>query len=258
MIDPSHKKPIPKYPGMIGIVTSEAGAAVHDMLRILNKRYPLTKVRLFPVRVQGAEAPGEIAAAIVEFNTQSCRHSAAHVICGAAAQGNDEFTESRIKRSQNKLTHTLGLIEREYVDSIALDTLIERTLPIVLKELDPHSVYISAADMAAMNEPLEGEFDGIGVVFNMATDTVIVLNVISKGPSDKAGIKAGDRIVEINDSLVAGRKIPQNEIVKQLRGPRGTKVKLGIDRQHIDELVQVEVVREKCYALQNRLDKENK
>lgn len=192
------------------------------------KRYSLRTI-LFPLLLAVGICGG------VLFGNYIGRNSSAFQLRGLIQQ---------MAFSQNKLTHTLGLIEREYVDSIALDTLIERTLPIVLKELDPHSVYISAADMAAMNEPLEGEFDGIGVVFNMATDTVIVLNVISKGPSDKAGIKAGDRIVEINDSLVAGRKIPQNEIVKQLRGPRGTKVKLGIERQHIDELVQVEVVRD--------------
>ena len=97
--------------------------------------------------------------------------------------------------------------------------------------------------MQALNEPLEGEFDGIGVVFNMATDTVIVLNVIPQGPSDKAGVKAGDRIVEIGDSLVAGRKIPQNNVVKMLRGPRGTTVRLGLERQGICDLVEVEVVR---------------
>lgn len=145
--------------------------------------------------------------------------------------------------TQNKLTQTLSLIEREYVDSIAIDTLTEHLIPLVLKELDPHSVYISKEEMAELNEPLEGEFDGIGVVFNMATDTVIVLNVIPQGPSDKAGIKAGDRIIEINDSLVAGQKIPQNQIVKRLRGPRGTQVRLGLERQHIDELVEVEVTR---------------
>ena len=192
------------------------------------KRYSLRTI-LFPILLTVGICAG------ILFGNYIGRNSSAFQLRGLIQQ---------MAFSQNKLTHTLGLIEREYVDSIALDTLIERTLPIVLKELDPHSVYISAADMAAMNEPLEGEFDGIGVVFNMATDTVIVLNVIAKGPSDKAGIKAGDRIVEINDSLVAGRKIPQNEIVKQLRGPRGTKVKLGIERQHIDELVQVEVVRD--------------
>ena len=146
---------------------------------------------------------------------------------------------------QNKLTQTLALIEQEYVDSLSMDTLSEHLIPVVLKELDPHSEYIPASVMAELNEPLEGEFDGIGVVFNMATDTVIVLNVIPKGPSDKAGVKAGDRIIEINDSLVAGRKIPQNKIVKQLRGKRGTTVKLGLERQHIDELVEVEVVRDK-------------
>ncbi len=146
---------------------------------------------------------------------------------------------------QNKLTQTLALIEQEYVDSLSMDTLSEHLIPVLLKELDPHSEYIPASVMAELNEPLEGEFDGIGVVFNMATDTVIVLNVISKGPSDKAGVKAGDRIIEINDSIVAGRKIPQNDIVKQLRGKRGTTVRLGLERQHIDELVEVEVTRDK-------------
>lgn len=143
----------------------------------------------------------------------------------------------------NKLTHTLSLIEREYVDSVSMDSLAEHVIPLLVKELDPHSVYIPAAEMAELNEPLEGEFDGIGVVFNMATDTVIVLNVIPQGPSDKAGVKAGDRIIEIDDSLVAGRKIPQNRIVKRLRGPRGTTVRLGLERQGIGEIVDVEVVR---------------
>ena len=145
--------------------------------------------------------------------------------------------------SSNKLTQTLALIESRYVDPVSLDSLAEHAIPRLIEELDPHSIYIPAAEMAALNEPLEGEFDGIGVVFNMATDTVIVLNVIPQGPSDKAGIKAGDRIVEIDDSLVAGRKIPQNRIVKRLRGPRGTTVRLGLQRQGIEGLVPVEVVR---------------
>ena len=114
----------------------------------------------------------------------------------------------------NKLTYTLSLIENQYVDSVAMDSLAEHVIPLLVKELDPHSVYIPAAEMQQLNEPLEGEFDGIGVVFNMATDTVIVLNVIPQGPSDKAGIKAGDRIIEINDTLVAGQKIPQRDVVK--------------------------------------------
>ena len=131
----------------------------------------------------------------------------------------------------NKLTYTLSLIENEYVDSVSMDSLSEHVIPLLVRELDPHSVYIPASEMAALNEPLEGEFDGIGVVFNMATDTVIVLKRHPAGPSDKAGIKAGDRIIEIDDSLWPGRKIPQNEIVRKLRGPRGSKVHLGLDRQ---------------------------
>ena len=137
----------------------------------------------------------------------------------------------------NKLTYTLSLIENQYVDSISMDSLAEHVIPLLVRELDPHSVYIPASEMQALNEPLEGEFDGIGVVFNMATDTVIVLNVIPHGPSDKAGVRAGDRIIEIGDSLVAGRGIPQYEVVRMLRGPRGTKVRLGLGRD-------VEVVRD--------------
>ena len=150
----------------------------------------------------------------------------------------------RIAAPGGKLTYTLSLIENRYVDSISMDSLTEHVLPLLVRELDPHSVYIPASEMAALNEPLEGEFDGIGVVFNMATDTVIVLNVIPRGPSDKAGVKAGDRILEIGDSLVAGRKIPQNNIVKMLRGPRGSKVRLGLGRQGIDGVVEVEVERD--------------
>ena len=151
---------------------------------------------------------------------------------------------NRISSPGGKLTYTLSLIENRYVDSISMDSLTEHVLPLLVSELDPHSVYIPASEMAALNEPLEGEFDGVGVVFNMATDTVIVLNVIPRGPSDKAGVKAGDRILTINDSLVAGQKIPQNNIVKMLRGPRGSKVRLGLGRQGISGRVEVEVERD--------------
>ena len=143
----------------------------------------------------------------------------------------------------NKLAYTLSLIETEYVDSVSMDSLSEQVIPLLMEELDPHSVYIPKSEMEAVNEPLQGEFDGIGVVFNMAPDTVIVLNVIPSGPSDKAGVKAGDRIIRINDSLVAGQKIPNNEIVKRLRGKRGTQVKLSLERQGIAEPVEVEVTR---------------
>jgi carboxyl-terminal processing protease len=143
----------------------------------------------------------------------------------------------------DKLSYTMSLIERLYVDPMTPDSLAEKVIPVILRELDPHSVYIPAADFEAVNEPLEGEFDGIGVMFNMLTDTVVVLNVIPSGPSDKAGVQNGDRIISIDDSLVAGRKIAQDAVVKRLRGPRGTNVTLGIERQGASELVPITVER---------------
>ena len=109
---------------------------------------------------------------------------------------------------QNKVSQTLSLIETQYVDSVAIDSLVERALPVIVSELDPHSVYIPASEMAEINEPLDGEFDGIGVVFNMATDTVIVLNVIPSGPSDKAGV-----VVEV---MVVRDKIPIRSLTAAL------------------------------------------
>ena len=151
---------------------------------------------------------------------------------------------NRVGAPSDKVSLSLSLIGKSYVDEVDTDTLVEFLMPRLMEHLDPHSSYIPASEMQALNEPLEGEFDGIGVVFNMATDTVIVLNVIPSGPSDKAGIRNGDRIIRINDSLVAGRKIPQNDIVKQLRGPRGTEVSLSLERQGIEGLVEIAVVRD--------------
>ena len=145
----------------------------------------------------------------------------------------------------DKLSQTIGLVSAMYVDPISVDSLVELAIPVLMEELDPHSVYIPSHEMQQANENIEGEFEGIGVVFNMATDTIIVMNVVPKGPSDKVGIQSGDRIITIEDSLVAGRKIPQNKIVKTLRGKRGTKVKLGIQRRGANELIPFTVKRDK-------------
>ena len=144
----------------------------------------------------------------------------------------------------NKIMQTCMLVEHKYVDSISMDSLAELVIPLLVKELDPHSIYIPAHEMQQVHEPLEGEFDGIGVTFNAATDTVVVLSVIPNGPSAKAGLVAGDRIIEINDTIVAGVKMPQNDIVKRLRGKRGTEVKLSLKRQNIDDLVEVNIIRD--------------
>ena len=171
----------------------------------------------------------------------------AGILIGSLLGRNNAESQMRRSRSfalsNDKISYTLSLIQNLYVDSVNMDSLTEHVLPVLVEELDPHSVYIPVREMAAANETLDGEFDGIGVVFNMATDTVIVLNVISSGPSDKAGVKAGDRIIRIDDSLVAGRKIPQEQIVKRLRGKRGTTVKLSLQRAGIADLVPVTVER---------------
>ena len=144
----------------------------------------------------------------------------------------------------DKLARTLAVIEQQYIDSISRDSLIELAIPAIVHKLDPHSVYLPPKDFKVAEEPLKGEFDGIGVVFNMGTDTVIIMNVIPTGPSRKAGILSGDRIIKVNDTLISGVKMPQDKVMKRLRGPRGTKVKLSIERKGINDLVDIIVTRD--------------
>ena len=143
-----------------------------------------------------------------------------------------------------KVGRVVSMIEHDYVDSIPADSIAEVAIPAMLKVLDPHSVYIPAREFEQTEEPLQGEFDGIGVVFNMATDTVIVLNVIPSGPSQKAGVQGGDRIIKVNDTLIAGQKMTTTSVMKRLRGRRGTQVRLSIERKGIKDLVDVTVTRD--------------
>lgn len=143
-----------------------------------------------------------------------------------------------------KVGRVVSMIEHDYVDSIPADSIAEVAIPAMLKVLDPHSVYIPAREFEQTEEPLQGEFDGIGVVFNMATDTVIVLNVIPSGPSQKAGVQGGDRIIKVNDTLIAGQKMTTTSVMKRLRGKRGTQVRLSIERKGIKDLVDVTVTRD--------------
>ena len=143
----------------------------------------------------------------------------------------------------DKLLQTIAFVRNYYVDPILLDTLYEKAIPALLSELDPHSEYIPAKMFSSMNESLEGEFDGIGIVFNASTDTITVLSVIPQGPSAKAGVRPGDRIVKIDGRVVAGKKIPQDSMVRLMRGKRGTTVKLGVKRASLNELVSIDVTR---------------
>ena len=143
----------------------------------------------------------------------------------------------------NKLNSVLNIINKKYVDSIDRSALEEKTIARVLKELDPHSVYIPASQMTEANEELNGQFEGVGIMFNMLTDTVEVINTISGGPSQRAGVWAGDKIITVNDSIIAGRKIPQDSIMRLLRGRNGTQVNIGVRRTGERDLIPFTITR---------------
>ena len=132
-----------------------------------------------------------------------------------------------------------------YVDQVDEQKLVEDGIRGMLEKLDPHSAYSTAKETKAMNEPLQGSFDGIGVQFNMVQDTLLVIQPVLKGPSEKVGILAGDRIVAVNDTAIAGVKMSKEEIMKRLRGPRGTQVKLTIVRRGIKDKLVFMVTRDK-------------
>jgi carboxyl-terminal processing protease len=156
-------------------------------------------------------------------------------------QGDNRFL---IYPRTDKLTTVLNYIEQEYVDTVDRKQLVDDAIPAMLKDLDPHSLYIPAKDLEEVNEPLEGNFSGIGVQFNMQDDTVAIINTIPNGPSELVGIKPGDRIIRVNDSVVAGVNMPSEDIVKMLKGERGTKVNVTIARRGESKPLEFEIVRD--------------
>lgn len=144
-----------------------------------------------------------------------------------------------------KLVIAHSAIANLYVDKVDEPKVVEAAVRAMLKELDPHSTYITAKEVEKMNEPLQGNFEGIGVQFNMADDTLFVIQTVSKGPSERVGILPGDRIVTVNDTAIAGVKMPRDEIMKRLRGPKGSVVELGIVRRGYNEQLTFRVTRDK-------------
>lgn len=136
-------------------------------------------------------------------------------------------------------------ISRLYVDSVDENKMVENAIVEMLAKLDPHSTYNNAEEVKAMNEPLQGNFDGIGIQFQMIEDTLLVIQPVSGGPSEKTGILAGDRITQVNDTAIAGVKMSTDEIMKRLRGPKGTKVRLTVVRRGIDDPLLFTVQRDK-------------
>ena len=144
-----------------------------------------------------------------------------------------------------KLERSLQLINNLYVDDVDSKKITEVALRAMLKELDPHSSYLNEEEVRAMNEPLQGNFDGIGIAFNMLTDTLYVMEVVAGGPSQKVGIQSGDKILYVNDTLIAGVKMNNQEVIKKLRGPKGTTVNVKVQRRGVDNLLEFKIVRDK-------------
>lgn len=148
-----------------------------------------------------------------------------------------------INTSSNKLNALLRIIDDQYVDTVKINDLVEEAMPQILSELDPHSSYIPAKNLEAVNSELRGSFSGIGIQFTIQDDTIHINSVIQGGPSEKVGLMAGDRIVEIDDSAFVGKIVTNNESMKRLKGEKGSKVKLGIFRPGEKEILHFTVVR---------------
>ncbi len=131
------------------------------------------------------------------------------------------------RSTNNKLSDLLYLIDNAYVDSIDMDSITDVSMATLVTQLDPHSAYIPAKDIEAVNEQLEGSFSGIGVQFNLQNDTIYIVDVISGGPSEKAGILPDDRIISVDDSAFVGKNINNEKVMKTLRGKKGNDRKIG-------------------------------
>lgn len=157
------------------------------------------------------------------------------------------LAQPSVNRSEttDKFSTLIQYIESIYVDSVNSKELVEKAIIHLLEELDPHSTYISAEEVAEANEPLQGSFDGIGIQFNILHDTIFVVEPIQGGPSEKLGIRAGDKIVEVEATKMAGIGVKNSDVLSKLRGPKGTVVKVGIERKGVKDILYFNITRDK-------------
>lgn len=160
------------------------------------------------------------------------------------ASSNKRMAMLKSQISSNKLDAVLNLVATKYVEEVDTKEIIEKLIPDVLKELDPHSVYIPAKEMEKTMEEMEGSFSGVGIQFNIREDTIRVISVINGGPAEQAGMRAGDCIVSVDDSVFVGDKINNDLVLKTLRGPKHSKVKVGIARRGTEEILPFTLVRD--------------
>lgn len=169
------------------------------------------------------------------------------IYMGSTMQSTNNGTKRVFKlpvASSNKLNDIINYINNEYVDDVEKEALVDKAIKTILEDLDPHSYYISAADLQAMSEPLEGSFEGIGVQFSIQKDTVVVVTPVNGGPSEKVGVLSGDRIVKVNGELIAGNGVTNRKVMEMLKGEKGTPVNITVWRNGSDT-VNFEIIRDK-------------
>ncbi|MFP4046358.1 MAG: S41 family peptidase [Bacteroidales bacterium] len=167
------------------------------------------------------------------------------IYLGSLLGSNNNQSSSNGYYKPDKITRVLNYVKANYVDTVDESKLVEAAIPTILEELDPHSQYIPAEDLQGVSEPLEGNFEGIGIQFNMQKDTIIVVSTISGGPSEVVGIQPGDRIIKVNDTTVAGVDMPSSKVVGMLKGERGTEVDVSVKRNNHDDLLDFTITRDK-------------
>ena len=156
-----------------------------------------------------------------------------------------EINLNSIATNWSKLLAVMQTMDENYVDEIDHSKIIEDILPKLMQELDPHSVYLPVEDLQQAEESLQGGFDGIGVQFTVPSDTAIISNVIVGGPSEKAGLQNGDRIIKVDDRIIAGVGMAQDSMVKLMKGQKGTKVQISVKRHYVDDLIAFDIIRDK-------------
>lgn len=159
--------------------------------------------------------------------------------------GGSELKAQEVQGNTMKFGRLLRLIDSYYVDSTKIDALTEKAIEEVLRNLDPHSVYISKAEVEKMNEPLQGNFEGVGISFNVYRDTLLVVTTVPGGPSEKVGLRAGDRIVQVDAKNIAGIGLKNTDVYDYLRGKKGTKVELKVKRKGEENFLDFTVIRDK-------------
>ncbi len=165
------------------------------------------------------------------------------VLLAASAIG--VFAQEEVQQNQLKFGRLLRLIDGYYVDSVNINEITEKAIVNILSELDPHSVYMSKDEVAQMNEPLVGNFEGIGITFNIFKDTLLVTTTVAGGPSEKVGLRAGDRIVEVDNKNIAGIGLKNSDVFNMLRGNKGTQVNLKVLRKNEPGLLDFTIIRDK-------------